>query len=47
VGGGICTPEEARNKIKSGASFVVTGTVIEQNSNNKIIKEFAQAIHQL
>ncbi len=46
VGGGICTPEEARNKIKAGASFVVTGTVIEQNSNSMVIKEFAQAIHQ-
>jgi len=46
TGGGICTPEEARNKIKAGASFVVTGTVIEQNSNSKVIKEFAQAIHQ-
>jgi len=46
TGGGICTPEEARNKIKAGASFVVTGTIIEQNSNSMIIKEFAQAIHQ-
>jgi len=46
VGGGICTPEEARNKIKAGASFVVTGTIIEQNSNGKTIKEFAQAIHR-
>jgi phosphoglycerol geranylgeranyltransferase len=46
AGGGISTPEEARNKIKAGASFVVTGTVIEQNSNSKIIKEFAQAIHK-
>lgn len=46
TGGGICTPEEARNKIKAGASFVVTGTIIEQNSNSTIIKEFAQAIHQ-
>jgi phosphoglycerol geranylgeranyltransferase len=46
TGGGICTPEEARNKIKAGASFVVTGTIIEQNSNSKIIQEFAQAIHQ-
>jgi len=45
VGGGIRTPEEARNKMKAGASFVVTGTVIEQNSNDKIIKNFARAIH--
>ncbi|MBN1399027.1 MAG: geranylgeranylglyceryl/heptaprenylglyceryl phosphate synthase [Bacteroidetes bacterium] len=46
AGGGICTPEEARNKIKAGASFIVTGTVIEQNSDSKVIKEFAQAIHK-
>jgi putative glycerol-1-phosphate prenyltransferase len=46
VGGGICTPEEARNKVKAGASFVVTGTIIEQSSNSIIIKEFAQAIHK-
>ena len=46
AGGGICTPEEARNKIKAVASFVVTGTVIEQNSNSMVMKEFAQAIHQ-
>jgi len=46
TGGGICTPEEARNKVKAGASFIVTGTIIEQNSNGKIIKEFAQAIHR-
>jgi phosphoglycerol geranylgeranyltransferase len=46
AGGGIRTPEEARNKIKAGASFVVTGTIIEQNSNSNVIKEFAQAIHK-
>jgi phosphoglycerol geranylgeranyltransferase len=46
VGGGIRTPEEAQNKIKAGASFVVTGTIIEQNSNSNVIKEFAQAIHR-
>jgi phosphoglycerol geranylgeranyltransferase len=47
AGGGICTPEEARNKVEAGASFVVTGTVIEKNSDSRIIQEFAQAIHQL
>ena len=45
VGGGIRTPESAYEKVQSGASFVVTGTVIE-NDNTNIIKEFADAIHR-
>jgi phosphoglycerol geranylgeranyltransferase len=45
VGGGICTPKEAREKVDAGASFVVTGTIIEQNPNNDLIQEFAKAIH--
>jgi putative glycerol-1-phosphate prenyltransferase len=45
VGGGIRTPEEAKNKVKAGASFVVTGTVIEENSHCAMIQEFANAIH--
>jgi putative glycerol-1-phosphate prenyltransferase len=45
VGGGIRTPEEARKKVEAGASFIVTGTIIEQNSHGSLIKEFANAIH--
>jgi phosphoglycerol geranylgeranyltransferase len=45
VGGGIRTPEEARRKVQAGASFVVTGTIIEENANGSLIKEFAAAIH--
>ncbi len=45
VGGGIRTPEEARKKVKAGASFVVTGTIIEENLHGSLIKEFAKAIH--
>jgi putative glycerol-1-phosphate prenyltransferase len=45
VGGGIRTPEEARSKVKAGASFIVTGTIIEENSHSSIIQEFASAIH--
>ena len=45
VGGGIRTPEEAHNKVNAGASFVVTGTIIEENSHSSIIQEFASAIH--
>ena len=46
VGGGIKTPEDAASKVKKGASFIVTGNVIE-NSNPEIIKEFADAVHSV
>jgi len=47
VGGGINTPEKAWQKVEAGASFVVTGTIIEKNNNISLIKEFASAIHTL
>ncbi len=45
VGGGIRTPDVAREKVKAGASFVVTGTVNEQNSHHSLVREFAEAVH--
>ncbi len=45
VGGGIRTPEEARQKVEAGAAFVVTGNVLEKKGNNGLIKEFADAVH--
>ena len=45
VGGGIRTPEAAREKVESGASFVVTGTIIEENNNGNILEKFAEAVH--
>lgn len=45
VGGGIVSPEAARQKVEAGASFVVTGTVIENSSEDGILKRFADAIH--
>lgn len=45
IGGGIRTPEDARKKVEAGASFVVTGTVIEENSHGRLIREFAEAVH--
>lgn len=45
VGGGIGTPEEARKKVESGASFVVTGTATELNNHHSFIREFAEAVH--
>ncbi|MBX7153012.1 geranylgeranylglyceryl/heptaprenylglyceryl phosphate synthase [bacterium] len=45
VGGGIRTPDEARKKVEAGASFIVTGNVLENSENLDLIKEFAQAVH--
>lgn len=47
VGGGIRTPDAARDKVKAGASFVVTGTVNEQNSHHSLVREFAEAVHSV
>jgi putative glycerol-1-phosphate prenyltransferase len=47
VGGGIRTPEEARKKVEAGASFVVTGTVTEQNNHGAFVRELAEAVHSL
>ena len=46
VGGGIRTPEEARKKVESGASFVVTGTAVESPGQLSRLKEFADAVHR-
>lgn len=47
IGGGIRTPEAARDKVKAGASFVVTGTINEQNSHHSLVREFAEAVHSV
>ncbi len=45
VGGGIRTPEEAARKVAAGASFIVTGNVIEKNRDRGLISSFAESIH--
>jgi len=45
VGGGIKTPEVARLKVKAGASFIVTGNVLEKNKDSGTIHSFAKAVH--
>ena len=45
VGGGITTPEIAHQKVSAGASFIVTGNILEKNLQQGRIAEFAQAIH--
>lgn len=45
VGGGIRKPEEARERVLAGASFIVTGNVLENSDNHHLIQEFADAVH--
>ena len=45
VGGGIRNPQTAREKVKNGASIIVTGNFFENENNWNLIKEFASAIH--
>jgi phosphoglycerol geranylgeranyltransferase len=45
VGGGIRTPDEARKKVNAGASFVVTGNVLEQNRDIGLLRDFSSAVH--
>lgn len=47
LGGGINTPEVALQKAKAGADFIVTGNVLENNPDPKLIREFADAIHSI
>jgi phosphoglycerol geranylgeranyltransferase len=46
VGGGIHTPEVAGALVKAGASFVVTGNVLENPDNSHLMEAFAKAIHK-
>jgi len=46
VGGGIKDPEMAYKKVKAGASFIVTGNILEEKQDPGLIREFASAIHQ-
>jgi putative glycerol-1-phosphate prenyltransferase len=45
VGGGIRTPDEAHAKVQAGASFIVTGNILETTDNGNLIAEIAQAVH--
>ena len=45
IGGGIRNPDVAREKVQAGASFIVTGTINEENSHHTLVREFAEAVH--
>ncbi len=46
VGGGIKSPNEARDKVESGAEIIITGNFFEKENNWQLIKDFADAIHK-
>ncbi len=46
VGGGIREPEAAAKKVAAGASFIVTGNVLEKNNDPHLLHAFASAIHR-
>ncbi len=45
VGGGIKTPEAARQKVKAGAKIIVTGNFFEDENNWDLVSQFADAVH--
>lgn len=45
VGGGIRTPDQARALADAGASFIVTGDVIEKEGGIDMLRDFTAAIH--
>jgi len=46
VGGGIKSPNEAREKVESGAKIIITGNFFEVENNWQLIQDFADAIHK-
>jgi phosphoglycerol geranylgeranyltransferase len=47
LGGGIRTPEVAKEKAQAGADFIVTGNILEEQLDPKLIRAFADAIHSV
>jgi putative glycerol-1-phosphate prenyltransferase len=45
VGGGIKTPSDAGAVVRAGASFVVTGEIIEKQGNVDMLRDFTAAVH--
>ncbi len=45
VGGGIKTPQAAREKVDNGAKIIVTGNFFEDEDKWRLIKNFADAVH--
>ncbi len=46
VGGGIRSPEEAGEKVRAGADFVVVGTAFAEADQTRKIEDFSRAVHE-
>lgn len=46
VGGGINTPEKAGRMAKAGASFIVTGDIVEKHGSRSVLYEFSRAVRE-
>ena len=46
VGGGITSPDTAAKKVAAGATFIVTGNVLEKSNDPNLIREFSSAVHR-
>ncbi len=44
IGRGIRDPQDAEKKVKAGADFIVTGSIIEKEPF--LLKEFSQSTHK-
>ena len=45
VGGGIRTPEQARERVKAGAHAIVVGNLFEKHKDEALFKELVAAVH--
>ena len=46
VGGGIRDPQDAAEKVKAGADFVVVGTALENQPSSSAVQQFSRAVHE-
>ncbi|MGD9140124.1 MAG: geranylgeranylglyceryl/heptaprenylglyceryl phosphate synthase [bacterium] len=46
VGGGIRTPDMAGELVKSGATFIVTGDIIEKHASESMLEDFSRAVRE-
>lgn len=45
VGGGIRTPEQARERVEAGAHAIVVGNLFEARRDQSLVSEFVAAVH--
>ncbi len=45
VGGGIRTPQQARERVEAGAHAIVVGNLFEANRDESLMRDFVSAVH--